>query len=192
MTMAAQTREPLWHATAENVDARGVGMLDLSQVASATGLSAATIQVALNSEANTGRRARLRALARPKWNYQGIPLWSAEQVGDYHRIVAARWRVREEFADLPTLDAAEVIRNQMGSLRALSRLSGVPLTTLHRWKLAATFPEPAALMKGDSPIPRVLYSWPALRECIKRHHAGWLTDHPEVNIDGLEVTDANV
>lgn len=192
MTMAAQTREPLWHATAEDVDERGPQMLDLTQVASATGLSPATVQVALNSEANTGRRARLRALARPKWNYQGIPLWSAEQVGDYHRIVAARWKVREEFSDLPTLDATEVILNQMGSLRALSRLSTVPLTTLHRWKLSATFPEPAALMKAESPIPRVLYSWPALRECIKAHHADWLADHPEVHIDDLEVTDASV
>lgn len=192
MTMAAQTRDPLWWATAQDVDERGPKMLDLGQVASLTGLAPATIQVALNSEANTGKRARLRALSRPKWNYHGTPLWSAEQVGAYHRVVAERWKVREEFADLPVLDAAEVIRNQMGSLRALSRLSGVPLTTLHRWKLAATFPEPAALMKADSPIPRVLYSWPALRECIILHHADWLEDHPEVQIENLRVTDASV
>lgn len=194
MTMAAaKNTDPLWYATAERADTRGSDMLDITQVSHLTGLTAATIQVALYSEANTGRRARLRHLARPQWNYKGIPMWSAEQVASYHSTVHARWNVRKEFADLPVVtDEAEVVKNQLGSLRALSRISTVPLTTLHRWKLADTFPSPVALMQVESPTPRVLYSWPELRSCIENHHQDWLDAHPQVDLDKRRITDATM
>jgi hypothetical protein len=194
MTMAAQDPPtPAWHATAEPVDERGPGMLTIGEVANLTGLSSNTIQVALNSQAYTGKRARLRELSRPKWNWAGVPLWSAEQVGAYHKKVSDRWKIRQEFSDLPEYDEAEVIRRQLASLRGLSRISGVPLTTLHRWKLAQGFPAPAALMKINSPTPRVLYSWPALRECMKSDHADWMkANNVSVEtLNQLRVTDAD-
>lgn len=194
MTMAAtKNTDPLWYATAENVDDLSSEMLNITQVAQLTGLTAATIQVALYSEANTGSRARLRHLARPQWNYRGIPMWSAEQVATYHSKIHERWNVRKEFAHLPVVtDAAEVVKNQLGSLRALARTSSVPLTTLHRWKLADTFPSPVALMRVESPTPRVLYSWPELRRCIQDHHQDWLDAHPEVDLDRRRITDATM
>jgi hypothetical protein len=193
MTMAAQDPPtPAWHDTAEPVDERGPGMLTIGEVANLTGLSSNTIQVALNSQAYTGKRSRLRELSRPKWNWAGVPLWSTEQVGAYHAKVAARWKIRQEFSDLPEYEETEVVWRQLASLRGLSRISGVPLTTLHRWKLAEGFPAPAALMKINSPTPRVLYSWPALRECMKRYHADWMkANHVSVGtLDELRVTDA--
>ena len=196
MTMAAvrdDTPPPAWYATAQDVDAVGPNMLNISQVSQLTGLSAHTIQIALNSEANTGRRARLRHLARPQWNFRGVPLWTAEQVGTYHRTVSERWNVRKEFSHLPVLEPAAVVAKQLGSLRKLAAISTVPLTTLHRWKLQSTFPDPEAVMKIVSPTPRVLYSWPALRQCIIEHHQSWLQDHPGLDLFAAErkVTDAD-
>lgn len=193
MTMAAQdSPTPAWHGTAEPVDERGPGMLTIGEVANLTGLSSNTIQVALNSQAYTGRRARLRELSRPRWNWAGVPLWSPEQVGAYHKKVSERWKIRQEFSDLPEYEETEIVRRQLASLRGLSRISGVPLTTLHRWKLAQGFPAPAALMKINSPTPRVLYSWPALRECMKRDHADWMkANHVSAEtLNQLRVTDA--
>lgn len=188
MTMAAQdVSVPRWHADAEPVEEIGPGMLTIAQVASLTGLNSQTIQVALNSDANTGRRARLRALSRPAYNFHGIPLWSPQQVADYHQVVASRWNVREEFRNLPIYSPEEVVKRQLTSLRGLSRLSGVPLTTLHRWKNSAGFPEPAALMRVESPTPRVLYSWPDFVTCLRNDHFDWLADH-DVNLD-KKVTD---
>lgn len=193
MTMAAVRDDgppPIWHQTAEKVDAVGPGMLTITQVADLTGLASNTIQIALNSEANTGRRARLRHLARPKWNFKGVPLWAVEQVATYHRTVSERWNVRKEFSHLPILEPAEVVKRQLGSLRKLAEISEVPLTTLHRWKLQESFPDPEAVMRIASPTPRVLYSWPALRQCIVEHHQSWLEDHPGLDLfDGRKVTD---
>jgi hypothetical protein len=193
MAVAQNPPTPRWHDTAEPVDERGPGMLTIGEVANLTGLSSSTIQVALNSQAYTGRRSRLRELSQPKWNWQGVPLWSAEQVGAYHAKVAARWKIRQEFSNLPEYAETEVIRRQLASLRGLSRISGVPLTTLHRWKLGQGFPAPAALMKINSPTPRVLYSWPALRECMKRDHADWMrvNNVTAEQLNGLRVTDAD-
>ena len=190
MTMAAQTRkEPLWWATAQRVDEVGAGMLNITQIAELTGLNSNTIHTAINSEGNTGRRARLRELSRPKWNWCGIPLWDVTQVAAYHSVVAQRWKTREEFADLPTYTETQVLEHQLTSLRGASRRTTVPLTTLHRWKLASTFPDPKALMRVNSPTPRVLYSRSELRMCIKYHHADWLADHPEVDLDAVMIAD---
>lgn len=196
MTMAAEDdtfREPLWWAYAQRVEQRGPNMLTIAEVSSLTMLSATTIQVALNSGVNTGNRARLRDLARPQWNFRGIPLWSAEQVATYYEKIHAQWSVIEEFSGkVPIYGVDEVVPQQLRSLRGLSRVSGVPLGTLHRWKRSEEFPEPAALMRVASPTPRVLYSWPAVRECIQRHHADWLATHPEVDLDAAQVTDVDV
>jgi len=195
MTAAVSMRkEPLWFATAEETDEITAGMLNITQVAQLTGLAVPTIQTAINAEgANTGRRARLRSLARPKWRWHGIPFWSVEQVSTYHGTVAARWKTREEFAHLPVLEPAEVIRRQLTSLRGAERRTGIPLSTLHRWKNADTFPEAAALMRVNSPTPRVLYPWDELRKCIKEHHADWLADPDHAGVaealDGITITD---
>lgn len=188
---ATKPRDPIWWADAQEVDERPAGTLTIAEVASLTGLGTQTIQTAINSVANTGRRARLQTIARPAYRWQGIPLWSIEQVSTYHDKVAARWSTRKEFAHLPTYTVVQAIENQVTSLRGIERLTTVPLTTLHRWKLAAGWPEPTALMAVNSPTPRLLYPWAAVRQTIKEHHADWLADHPDVLLDGITVTSAD-
>lgn len=189
MTMAAaRTREPIWWADAQEVDEQPKGSLTIAEVASLTGLATQTIQTAINSVANTGRRARLQSIARPAYRWQNIPLWSIEQVSTYHGKVAARWSTRREFAHLPTYTLSQAVQRQVTSLRGIQRLTTVPLTTLHRWKLGADWPEPAALMAVNSPTPRLLYPWEAVREAIQSHHADWLAEHPDVSLDGVRVT----
>jgi hypothetical protein len=185
----AATKPPIWWEDAQEVDEQPRGSLTIAELASLTGLASSTIQTAINSVANTGRRARLQTIARPAYRWQGVPLWSIEQASAYHDKVAARWSTRKEFAHLPTYTAEQAIEHQVTSLRGIERLTTVPLTTLHRWKLGADWPLPAALMQVNSPTPRLLYSWPAVRDAIKEHHADWLAAHPDVVIDGARVTE---
>lgn len=183
----------LWRQNATEVDALDPAvMLNLTQVAELTGLKPPSIQVALNSTANTGGRARLRPLSRPRWSLDGVPYWARDQVAAYYEIVANRWVVTDELKDLPVVDLDEAAKRQYASLRGLHRASGVPLTTLHRWKLCAGFPAPAAVMWVNSPTPRVLYSWTAVRAYIKRERQRWLQENPDVDIDARKVTKAIV
>jgi hypothetical protein len=188
---AAKTRDPIWWADAQEVDERPTASLAIAEVAKLTGLSVQTIQTAINSVSHTGKRSRLETIARPAYRLAGIPLWSVEQVGTYHDKVAARWKVREEFAHLPTVDAATAIKQQLVTLRGIERATRIPLTTLHRWKLGEGWPEPGALMKVNSPTPRLLYPWEAVRADIQAHHADWLKEHPSLDLDAITITSAD-
>jgi hypothetical protein len=133
----------------------------------------------------------LRTLAAPKYNWHGIPIWDVKQVSAYHATVSERWKTQEEFAGLPVLTEEQVIEQQLTSLRGAARRTTIPLTTLHRWKLMESFPAPKALMRVNSPTPRVLYSWEKLKECVIEHHADWLEDHPTVNLATVTIEDTN-
>lgn len=168
-----------WQDAAEPVEAPDERMLSLGQVVSETGLRQQTILTAVHSSAHGSRRSRMRELAQPAFDVGGTPYWSRKQVSDYYAQIAARHSVREEFAHLPTVDAATAAQRGLLSLRGLSRASRVPLTTLHRWKTWTGFPAPAALMEVDSPTPRVLYPWAAFRDWVLTHRQRWLARHPE-------------
>lgn len=166
----------LWKIEAMECDFVPDGALSLSEVAAQTGLRATTVLTAMHSSAHTGERARMRRLSRPAYNVNGTPYWTPAQVADYHQQVADRFSVTEEFKDLVTVDATGAVQLQATSLHGLSRISGVPVTTLHRWKLAAGWPRPLAIMKVNSPTPRVLYGWPQVREHMLAAHAEWFAE----------------
>lgn len=171
MTVQAPER---WQAHAEEAAEPDERMLSLGQLAAETGLSPQTVLTAVHSSAHSGStRSRLRALARPAFNVGGVPYWSREQAADYHRQVAARWSAREEFAHLPVIESAEQAQQRgLLWLRGLSRASGVPLTTLHRWKLMEGFPAPVAVMEVGSPTFRLLYDWTTVR--------AWMLTRPKL------------
>jgi hypothetical protein len=197
MTMAAtndETYVPLWQREATKVSELTALMLPLGRVAEMTGLKAATVQAAMWSTATTGPTSRMQALARPKWNYDGVPYWSAEQVGAYHEQVGRTWEVRKRYKDLPIVNTEEeAARGQFATLRGLCRVTAatggpeVPLTTFHRWKTDVRFPEPAALMEVGSPTPRKLYHWPTVRAYILAHRDEWIRTHEGADMSG-EVT----
>lgn len=174
----------LWKVAALECDFVPDGALSLTQVAEKTGLKPATVLTAVHSTAHTGDRARMRRLSRPAYNVNGTPYWTAAQVADYHQQVADRFNVGEEFKNLPLVDPSGAVQLQATSLHGLSRLSGVPVTTLHRWKLAAGWPKPIAIMKVHSPTPRVLYGWPQVRTCMIRDHSGWFAERG-INVNSL-------
>lgn len=175
-------RLPLWREQAIGVDSRPDDALTLQEVAAQTGLKARTIMTAVLSDAH-GQRSVLRQISRPRYDLSGVPLWGTEQVADYFERSAARYDVREEFRNLPTVDEAGAVAMQATSLRGLQRLSTVPLGTLHRWKVSPGFPEPIALMEIDSPTPRLLYSWAAFKTYVIARRASWLADHPQVDLE---------
>jgi hypothetical protein len=156
--------------------------LTLQEVADQTGLKPRYITTAMLSDAH-GDRSVLRQIARPAYDHAGTPYWSPEQVADYFERSAARFDVNQELRHLPLIDAEEAVRRQVTSLRGLQRLSEVPLGTLHRWKVGPGFPDPVAIMKVNSPTPRVLYSWEAFKAYATDVRAAWLADHPEVNLN---------
>jgi hypothetical protein len=180
---ARNSRTPAWRVRALPMLTVPHGALSLEDVAARTGLKSRTITTAMYSTAHTGSRSLLRQISRPRYDVQGTPYWSADQVKDYFDQIEARFNVRKEFGHLETVDRVGAANMQAASLHGLGRLSTVPVGTLHRWKLAEGFPPPVAIMEVDSPTPRLLYSWPAFREYIKRYHPRWLARHPDVNID---------
>lgn len=181
---------PRWRAEAEQVSTYPLDALPIGEVAAQIGVSTAHILTAMLSTAYTGERSRMRQIARPRWDLEGVPLWHPDQVADYHNQVAARHNVREEFANLPTVNRAGAIKIQAVSLHGMSRVSTVPVTTLHRWKLEAGFPPPVAIMEVNSPTPRLLYSWLAVREHMMRCHADWFaTRAPEIRLHARTVTE---
>lgn len=198
MTMAATSEDetyiPLWQREATRVDELTEEMLPLGRVVEMTGLKGATVQAAMWSTATTGPTSRMQALARPRWNYNGVPYWSAKQVGAYHDQVGRTWEVRKRYKDLPIVnDETEAARKQFCTLRGLCRVTAaaggpeVPLTTFHRWKIDARFPGPAALMEVGSPTPRKLYHWPTVRAYIFEHRGEWIRTHEGADMSG-EVT----
>ncbi|HZE03084.1 MAG TPA: hypothetical protein VE155_15120 [Pseudonocardiaceae bacterium] len=201
MTMAAtedETRMPLWQREATPASEITPEMLPLATVCEMTGLRAPTVQAAVWSTATTGPNSRLRELARPAWNYQGVPYWSAKQVADYFEQIGRTWEVRKQYKDLPVIhDVKTAAASQLCSLRGLCRVTGstggmeVPLTTFHRWKSDARFPGPAALMEVGSPTPRKLYHWPTVRAYIQEHRGEWIRTHEGTDLSG-EVTEDTV
>lgn len=179
---APSPRVPLWKHHAEPRDTVPADALTLSQVASETGLKPTTVTTAMHSTAHTGRRSLLRRIARPAYNVGGVPYWTPEQAADYFSQIQDRFNVRREFSHLMTLDRDAAREIRAASLRGLSRLSTVPIGSLHRWKLIEGFPPPIAIMEVDSPTPQLLYSWPSVASHIERRHARWLARHPELDL----------
>jgi hypothetical protein len=167
------TRPPAWKETAQEHATPPEGALSLQQVAERTALKPSTVLTAVYSTMHTGNRSRMRQLARPRYNVAGTPYWHPDQVADYHAQVQRRFTVVREFPDLPKVNKQTAVQLQATSLHGLSRLSDVPVTTLHRWKIAEGWPKPAALMEVSSPTPSVLYPWPAVREHMLQNHANW-------------------
>jgi hypothetical protein len=184
----------LWKIEAMECDFVPDGALSLREVADQTGLRPTTVLTAMHSSAHTGDRARMRRLSRPAYNVNGTPYWSPDQVADYHSQVAARFNITEEFKHLPVVNAMGAVQFQATSLHGLSRLSKVPVTTLHRWKLAAGWPKPLAVMKVNSPTPRVLYGWPQVRNHLLAAHAEWFAERgiTEGYLRSQQVTAASV
>jgi hypothetical protein len=184
----------LWKIDAVEHDVVPEGALNLKEVAERTGLKPTTVLTAMHSSAHTGERARMRRISRPAYNVKGTPYWTEAQVADYHEQVASRFSVTEEFKGLVVVDALGAVQLQATGLHGLSRLSGVPVTTLHRWKLSAGWPKPIAIMRVNSPTPRVLYGWPQVRACMLRDHPRWFAERgiTEKDLYRRQVTRASV
>jgi len=167
------TRKPAWTADAQDHDTPPEGALSLAQVAERTGQKPATITAAVYSTGHTGQRALMRQISRPRYNVKGTPYWAEDQVADYFAQRDRRFTVIREFPELPKVDKRTAVQLQSTSLHGLSRLSGVPVSTIHRWKLEQGWPKPAALMEVASPTPSVLYPWPSVREHMIAKHRRW-------------------
>lgn len=187
MAAKAERSLPLWRRSAQAVETVPADALTVTQVADQTGLRPSTIFAAMSSTAHGGKGARLRSLARPTYDLSGTPYWTQRQVADYHQIVAEQLSSRWE--GLPVVDSEGAVELQAVSLRGLVRLSGVPLTNLYRWKGEKDWPGPLAVMRVHSSTPRLLYSWPDVREYIMTHHATWLAAH---NITAAQLDDRQV
>lgn len=193
MTAAVNDSRPLWQAEATLVTEVTSDMLSLGQVAELTGLKAETIKTVMHSTAHTGVRSRHRSLSRPAYDFDGIPYWDHGQVADYHRQIANRFNVREEHKHLPTLNEQSARQAELTGLHGLARVSTVPVTSLHRWKLEAGFPPPAAILEVFSPTPRLLYHWPTVRKYMKRDHAEWFIERaPNLDLNRRSVAEHDV
>lgn len=204
-------KSPEWLETARPVTRRMARMLTLGELSARTGLPADRIMTAVLSRAHSGQRAKLRALARPRWVHNDTePLWGEDQIGEYFADLARLKRASEEWSSLPEVTQDEAVAAQLCTFAGLERVAGIPKTTSDRWKRLDTFPLPVAAMYVGVPARRLLYAWRrteqaeiALRkiaqrsglpdasvavsqitvaEWLERHNQPWLTSHPGTNL----------
>lgn len=164
MTSAVSTKKPgkrpEWLEQARPVVRRSTRMLTLGELTARTGMPAERIMTAVLSRANTGPRAKLRALARPRWVLRDVePLWDEEQVGAYFADLQRLQRATQGWARLPEVTRDEAVAAQLCTFAGLERVAGIPKTTSDRWKRIDTFPTPVAAMYVGVPARRLLYVW---------------------------------
>jgi ribosomal protein L44E len=180
-TEPTAARTAAWHenATELHSEEEAAKHLTIGQVTDRTGLRQLTLLYAINRRNNPRAKATLRPLARPAYRFGNEPRWSKAQLDEYFANVERRARTfNEKYGDLPKVTAEQARTDQLVSLRALCRTSGRAVTTMQRWSQLEGFPEPAALLESNGPLPHLLRSWPQVRTWLLANRAD-ITDLPE-------------
>lgn len=164
-----ETRPAAWHATAEEIDPEEARRHPtLADVCDRTGLRQLTILYAMNRTGQYTNLKPMHILARPAYRTNGSePRWSDEQIAKYFDLLTERTRTyNERYGHLPVVTAAEARSRQLVSLRAIKRVSGFALTTLHRWADDTAFPPATARTASRGPVPQLLRPWSDVRRYL--------------------------
>jgi hypothetical protein len=162
-------RPAVWHATAEEIDETEARKhLTLKDVCDRTALRQLTVQYAMNRTGVLSGAKPMHHIMRPAYRVNGSePRWSHEQVQAYFDTLTKRTEsLNDKYGHLPVITEQEARDQQLVNLRAISRLSGFALTTLHRWADDTTFPALVAVVGSLGPQPALVRPWPAVREYL--------------------------
>lgn len=149
-------------------------ILNLTDVCDATGLSPETVMSYVQRTSSTVKGA-MAHLMRPAFQVgAATPWWSQQQVDAYFTATGEEVRERaEQTAGLPEVDHFEAERQELWTLRRLSRWAGFATVTFARMANEAGFPPPAAVAKSRGPRPYKLRKRGDVEQWLRAHRPGW-------------------
>jgi hypothetical protein len=133
------------------------------QVSHMTGLSIETIKDSLTRREITSRTNPRGALCRPAYRLGDMPLWSPDQVAEYHRRVEAL--KAETRLELPTVTAEQAQESGLVTSKEIQERFGVHEQTMRRHQRNhENYPRAVAKLARDGApgVPEHLRDWNAV------------------------------